>query len=58
MPLTLKILTPVTVSVVASPNTALPVIVSELAPPTIVPFVVIVEPCNVRSAPEKVTLPA
>ncbi len=44
LPLTLRLLTPVTVSAVPSPKTALPVIVKELVPPIIVPLVVIVEP--------------
>ena len=40
-------LTPVIVSAVPSPNTALPVMVKEFPPPTIVPFVVIVVPVSV-----------
>ena len=54
-PLTLKVVRPVKVSSVPSPNTAAPVIVKLLLPPAIVPFVVIVVPVRVVSAP-KVTL--
>ena len=51
LPLTLKTLTPVTVSVVPSPKTALPVMVSEFVPPANVPFVVMVEPVRVTLVP-------
>ena len=57
VPLTLNALTPVMVSRVPSPKTALPVMASELVPPMIVPLVVMVLPVSVRSAPLKVTAP-
>ena len=55
IPLTLKVVKPVKVSVVSLPNTAAPVMVKLCVPPAIVPFVVIVVPVKVVSAP-KVTL--
>ena len=57
VPETESVVTPVMVSAVPSPKTALPVIVSALLPPVTVPFVVMVEPVRVRSPPLKVTAP-
>jgi hypothetical protein len=56
VPDTESVVTPVIVSVVASPNTALPVMVIEFPPPIIVPFVVIVLPVSALLVP-KVKLP-
>ena len=55
VPLTPRVVKPVRVSPVPSPNTAAPVIVRLLLLPTIVPLVVIVVPVKVVFAP-KVTL--
>ena len=58
VPETESVVTPVMVSAVPSPKTALPVIVSALLPPVTVPFVVMVEPVRVRVAPEPLNVTA
>ena len=57
VPLTDSVLSPVTVSAAASPNTALPVRASAWALPTTVPSVVIVEPVKVVLAPSVTSSP-
>ena len=57
VPDTESVVTPVIVSAVPSPKTALPVIVSAFVPPMIVPLVVMVDPVSVRSPPLKVIAP-
>ena len=51
VPDTERVVTPVIESAVPLPKTASPVMVSELVPPIIVPFVVMVEPVSVVPAP-------
>ena len=56
MPLTLRLLKPLSVSAAASPSTALPVMIKALAPPVKAPLVVTVVAVSVVLAP-KVTAP-
>ena len=56
VPDTESVVSPVRMSSVLLPKTALPVMVKLFVPPTMVPLVVMVEPVSVVAAP-RVTLP-